>query len=139
VDADNIAAGGVGESEISDTYITSGTYTPTLTNTTNIASSTAYTAMYLRVGSIVLVAGQVDIDPTSGTGVDSELQMTLPVASNFANAYDAAGSGGDPGDSSNTQLASLRADATTDRASMHFIANTSASQLFRFIFLYRII
>lgn len=68
-----------------------GTYTPTLTNTTNIAASTAYLTMYSRVGNVVTVAGEVDIDPTAaGTCV---LRMSLPFATTFSAAYQLGGAG----------------------------------------------
>src|SRR5439155_66361 len=57
----------LGSTDISD--LASGTYTPTLTNSVNVAASTAYTCQYLRVGSVVTVSGQMDIDPT-GAGDD---------------------------------------------------------------------
>lgn len=59
-----------------------GTYTPTLTNTTNITGSSAYQAQYMRVGNVVTVSGKVDIDPTT-TATVAELRMTLPIASSM--------------------------------------------------------
>src|SRR6185369_11101538 len=73
-------------------YIASGTYTPTLTNGTNVAASTARKCQWIRVGNVVLVSGQLDVDTTS-TGA-SELGISLPIASNLATAFDLAGSGG---------------------------------------------
>lgn len=60
-------------------YIASGTYTPTLSNLTNISASTAIVCVWKRTGNMVTVAGTVNIDTTS-TGF-SELTMTLPIAS----------------------------------------------------------
>lgn len=78
-------------STISDLpVLDSGTFTPTLTNTTNITGSTAYGAQYMRVGSVVTVSGKVDIDPTT-TATVSELRMTIPVASSFAADQNCAG------------------------------------------------
>jgi hypothetical protein len=57
----------------------SGTYTPTLTNGTNVSSSTAYVCQWKRVGNVVTVSGRVDIDPTA-TGA-TVLGISLPVAS----------------------------------------------------------
>jgi hypothetical protein len=67
-----------------------GTYTPTLTNSANIDSSTAYSCQYMRVGSIVSVSGRVDIDQTA-SATQTDLKMTLPVASDFANSNELAG------------------------------------------------
>lgn len=74
----------------SDGNVFSGTYTPTLTNTTNVAASTAYPCQYMRVGSTVTVSGQVDIDPTSANA-DTLLELSLPIASNFAQVYQCGG------------------------------------------------
>lgn len=95
--------------------IRSGTYTPTLTNVTNISASTAYVCQWMRVGNVVTVSGKYDMTPT-GVGL-CELGMSLPVASNFANDYECAGtSNGDSG-TSNDDAAWVIADTTNDRAS----------------------
>ncbi len=66
-----------------------GTYTPTLTNTTNVAASTAYSCQYLRVGDTVTVSGRFDVDPTAAGQV--RLGISIPIASSFVNAQDLAG------------------------------------------------
>jgi len=70
--------------------LAAGTYTPTLTNTANIAASTAYQCQYLRVGNTVTVSGAVDIDPTSAS-VQTALDISLPVSSTFGAVEDCAG------------------------------------------------
>lgn len=70
--------------------ISSGTYSPTLTNRTNIASSTTAVCNYSRVGNVVTVSGYVEADPTSTT-TDSALGISLPIASGFTLASDARG------------------------------------------------
>lgn len=72
-----------------------GTYTPTLVNVTNAAASTAYSCQYLRVGDTVTVSGRVDIDPTAAGAV--RVSLTVPIASAFVNAQDAAGVAFAPG------------------------------------------
>lgn len=79
-----------------------GTYTPTVSGTSNVASSTALSAQYSRVGNTVTVSGVVTVG-VSATGVTT-LELSLPVASNFS-AYNQAsgttlynsGSNFDPG------------------------------------------
>jgi hypothetical protein len=66
-----------------DGNVFSGTYTPTLTNTTNVAASTTGVCQYMRVGSVVTVSGQLSIDPTSAAA-DTVIRMTLPIASDFS-------------------------------------------------------
>lgn len=98
--------------------ITSGIYTPTLTNTTNLAASTAYQFQYIRVGNVVTFSGRVDVDPTS-TG-NTVLGITLPITSGFSSATQAAGSA-----SSSTiagMSAAILSDATNDRLTLQYIA-----------------
>lgn len=66
-------------------FIASGTYTPTLTNATNVASSSnAGAANWMRVGNVVTVSGGVNITPTAGGGAGTELRLSLPIAATFA-------------------------------------------------------
>lgn len=68
-----------------------GTYTPSLTNITNVTGSTSYVAQYLRVGNTVTVSGKVDIDPTVAGAI--EVRLSLPVATaSFGNESNACGS-----------------------------------------------
>jgi hypothetical protein len=115
--------------------IRSGTYTPTLTNVTNVAASTAYVCQWLRVGNVVTVSGRVDIDPT--LAVATELGLSLPVPSNLAAQEDLAGvaagiTAGDP-------VIAIRGDATNDRAAFVFTAVSVANQSRFFTFTYDVI
>ena len=115
----------------------SGTYTPTLTNTTNVAAS-AVTGpfQYMRVGNIVAVAGNITIDPTAAAPTATEIGISLPVTSNFGAATDASGCG--TAQSSNT-VGSFSADSTNDRVSMAFQATSSANTSWRVTFMYQVI
>lgn len=68
----------------------SSVYTPTLANTTNITSSTAYECFYQRVGNVIQISGRVDITPTA-TSINTELNIQLPVPSVFTSTFQAAG------------------------------------------------
>jgi hypothetical protein len=70
--------------------VTSGIYTPVLTNIANVAASTVYACQWLRVGNTVHGSGQVDIDPTAAATLTS-WRIDLPVASNLANGFQCAG------------------------------------------------
>jgi len=94
-------------------YIASGTYTPTLDNTTNIAASTAFVTNWKRVGNVVAVWGVVDIDLTSAS-VASLLGMSLPIASNFTTERFLGGTAYCKTSASGW---AITADATNDRAS----------------------
>lgn len=67
-----------------------GPFTPTITNGTNVASSTARLCRMLMMGNIVFCSGHVTIDPTAAAQTD--WYMSLPIPSNFTSAYDASGS-----------------------------------------------
>lgn len=73
-------------------YIASGTYTPTITNGTNVAASTARVTQWMRVGNVVTVAGRCDIDVTSDA-TNTIFDLSLPIPSTFALASDAGGAG----------------------------------------------
>lgn len=112
-----------------------GTYTPTLTAVTNVAASTAHSCQYLRVGPTVTVSGLVEVDPTGAGSV--ELGISLPVASNFTAAEQCAGVAASPAVAGLS--AAILADATTDRASLQWVAVDTANRTFAFTFMYRVL
>src|SRR3989304_507028 len=65
--------------------LSSGVYPPTLTNTTNIAASTAYECQWMRIDSVITVSGKFDVDPTTAATV-CVLGLSLPGASNMGAA-----------------------------------------------------
>lgn len=68
---------------------TSGTYTPTLANVANVASSTANGFRWLRAGNVVFLGGVVSLTPTAAATL-TQLSMTVPIASTMANTVDDA-------------------------------------------------
>lgn len=116
--------------------IAQGTYTPTLTNVANLDASTAYSCQYIRIGSTVTVSGRVDIDPTLAA-TSTQLGISLPVASNFANSNECAGTAFASGIA--TQGAAILADTTNDRAQLQYISGDITNQAMYFTFTYRII
>jgi hypothetical protein len=119
-----------------DGNVFSGTYTPTLTNTTNVAVSSTGACQYMRVGNVVTVSGQVDIDPTA-VG-DTIMGVSLPIASNLAAQIQCAGtfmalSG------VTFQGGSIYGDSTNDRAVFRFAASSASNFAFQFTFTYRVI
>lgn len=115
--------------------IATGTYTPTLTNTTNLDASTPRLATYMRVGDTVTVAGQLDLDPTAGGAV--LLGISLPIASNFSTAFQLGGV------ASTTTIANesagIESDAANDRASLKYIAVDTTNHTMTYTFTYQII
>lgn len=74
-----------------NTLFSSGTYTPTIAGTVNVTSSSVNgTFKYIRIGAIVQVSGQIALTQTSANTTTS-FTLTLPVSSNFTQAYDATG------------------------------------------------
>lgn len=126
VTAGSLTVGGVA-------FPVSGTYTPTLTNTTNIDASTAFLAQYLRVGSVVTVSGRVEVDATAAA--NTVLGISLPIASNFGANSDCCGTmnrgaGG---------AAEIRANTTADTAEASWTAAVTTNTAYYFTFTYRII
>lgn len=116
--------------------IRSGTYTPTLYNITNIATSTAYACQWMRVGNVVTVSGRVDIT-ASGNGL-TELGITLPVASAF-NAPSQSECAGTAYDIINPQGAIIVADGINARARLQFLATGPNNHHFWFSFTYVVV
>lgn len=118
-----------------------GTYTPTLTNVSNIdvPGSTAYAFQYMRVGNVVTVSGKIDVAVT-GTGL-TRLNVSLPVASNFSADENCSGTAVMiAGSGSVTISASIRADFTNDTAQMIYWGNlTGIAQAYYLTFTYRVI
>jgi hypothetical protein len=118
----------------------SGTYTPTLTDVTNVADSTTGTCQYMRVGNVVTVSGQLSIDPTTASA-NTVVRMTLPIASSFTGTSRACGgtaasvSSGTYGQS----LAILGFASATGQAEFRGDPTVATSQDYAFSFTYRII
>jgi hypothetical protein len=94
----------------------SGTYTPTLSNATvNISASTPYQAQWMRVGNVVTVSGSMDLTYTA-TGQKAEINISLPIASNFTTSKECQGAADFLVVSSNARPAVVVGDATNDAA-----------------------
>lgn len=95
-------------------------YTPTVTEVTNVSASSPAVCQYLRIGDRVHVTGYVDFTLTTGNTM-SEIDISLPVASNLAADTDVAGTA----TTSFTSFATLAgvqvsADTTYDRVKFDF-------------------
>lgn len=107
----------------------SGTYTPTLSNTTNVAASTARLCTYSRVGNMVTVTGQFDIDPTLAVTA-TVLGISLPIASNFTTVYEAGG--GAWSTAIVSESAGCQANSTTDVLEIRFICTDATNHTMSF-------
>lgn len=113
----------------------SGVYTPTLFNISNVQASTAFECTYVRVGDVVQVAGFVDIDPTSAS-VLTHIGVSLPVASAFTNSagQELAGVA-----SNTTESGHIVGDPTNDRASFYVVPTLATNNRYSFTFTYKVI
>lgn len=112
----------------------SGTFTPTLTNTANIAASTAYLCTYVRVDNTVTMSGRVDIDPTT-TSTTTILGISLPVASAFTTANQGGGVAFAPGFVSDG--AAILTDATNDRLTLQYVCTDVTNHAYYFTVTYQ--
>lgn len=116
-----------------DGNVFSGTYTPTLTNTTNITSSTAFGSQYMRVGNVVTVSGRVTIDPTATGSIT--LGVSLPIASTIANTQQCCGTSANAyGD-----VIQIIGDATNLRATFTGTVADAGSRLYAYSFTYLVV
>ena len=118
-------------------YIASGTYTPTVTNSTNTDSAaTATQAQYMRVGNVVTVSGRFTADPTL-TATATSFELSLPIASNLGAVEDLAGtafSGAIAG-----QGAEVIGVVANDTAKVQWIAGDVTSQTWSYTYTYEVI
>lgn len=111
-----------------------GIHTPTLTNTTNVASSTPLSAQYLRVGNTVTVSGTLTVQATAAASTLTTLGVSLPVASDLANANELGGSG-----ALLTAPVLISGDATNNRATFQWNSLSTSAVTLSYHFSYRVI
>ena len=108
--------------KIESMNITSGTYTPTHTNLTNLSATTVNDAQYCRVGNMVWVSCQVNVDPVLAATA-TRFDMSLPIASTLA-TYKLAGHGTCPYVAG--QDAGIRGVAADGTARVEFVSSSTA-------------
>jgi len=118
--------------------LAAGTYTPTGTAVTNITTITPTACQYSRVGNTVTVSGQVAISPTSNN-TRTTFALSLPIASNFANSYEAGGGGYTMANATNGHGIAVYADATNNRLEFDYYETHSSPDTFVFNVTYQII
>lgn len=116
--------------------ITSGTWTPTLTNGSNVAASTANVCQYQRVGSIVTFSGTVQVDPTAATTL-TVIGLSLPIASAFTAATNLAGAGSCAALATDPAIL-VQADATNDRMQLTAVPGSASNATWYFSGSYRV-
>lgn len=122
--------------ESSDGNVFSGTYTPTLSNTLNIEATTAAACQYMRVGNVVTVSGQVNVDPTA-TG-EVQVGISLPIASNFSSQSQCAGTS-QTDSSTISQPGIIKGDPVNNCALLRFVSTSAANVTHMFSFSYQVL
>lgn len=95
-----------------------GTYTPTITNVSNITSATLVGAMYSRVGDIVTLSISIDVDPAS-TSTSTSVRFGLPFSSTFGNTWECSGTANN---SIQSIIGSVSADTANNEALFSFVS-----------------
>jgi hypothetical protein len=130
---------GVAVMELNSSFaLTSGTYTPTLTNGLNCAASTPRVTQYYRVGKMVTVFGNLDADPTAGSS-NTGLLVSLPIASNFANGFELGGNGTVHDSTQDRAGVSITGDTINDQAAFAWFSPDNTNRTISFIFSYQVI
>lgn len=109
------------------------TYTPTLTNGSNVETSTPFEAMVTVTGEIVTVTGAITIDAVNASSVS--FNLSLPIASNFTTSQ-LYGTG--IANESTVRTLYATADAANDNASFGSSAASSAARTYTYSFTYQI-
>lgn len=117
--------------------LASGVWTPTLTNTLNVSSSSASAGQYSRVGSTVTCSVKVSVTPTAvGLVV---LNFTIPVASAFTADGQLAGVGAAITTVTGYEAGSIYADFANDRAELAFMAPSTTARSWVLHFTYQVV
>jgi hypothetical protein len=122
---------------LTQTVVSSGTYTPSLTNGANVAGSTARECFYTRVGNNVHVAGTFLVDPTAALAA-TVLDISLPIASNLAQTYQLSG-GAINGVPQPADTGEIAGSVANDRAIVTMYPASALNQTFQFWFDYMVI
>lgn len=124
--------------DISANNLSGGTYTPTGTAWENVSSVTPTVCQYMRVGNVVTVSGAMSVTASSSSQ-NTGVALTLPIASNLANYYDAAGTCGIKQSTVIYPGGTVEGYAATDKVLVYFYCTTSGTYTVTFTFTYQII
>lgn len=114
-----------------------GTYTPTGTVGANCTITAVRAAQYLRVGNTVHVSGIADITVTAASTF-THFELSLPVASNFANIWELAGAGSNTESAAYTPIRVI-ANTTNDRAVLTFYPTSTGLRSIGYTYSYQVI
>lgn len=112
----------------------SGVYTPSIAETLNIDSISSPSGRFIRIGKVVIVTGQVAIDPTTGAPTASTIGISLPVPSDIS----AAGSLSGSAVGSTGVVGRIFGNAGADEAQLDWDADHTDAVVYDFSFSYEI-
>ena len=124
-------------------FLGTGTYQPTASDFTNVSDTSLYACQYSWVVDpvsglqVVTVSGKIDITPTAA-GL-TEVYITIPISSAFANEQEAGGTGHSASatDAENS-TASIKAVASGVNVKITFLAADGTLKSFAFHFTYKV-
>ncbi len=116
--------------------VNSGTYTPSVSLSTNVTVANSQAAQWMRVGKAVTVSGGVNVKATAAAGTQSEVEVALPVASVLASTIHLAGGVNAQGAN---EAGIAYADVVSNRARLRWLSQTSATHTMWFNFTYRVV
>ena len=110
-------------------YVCSGTYTPTVTNVANTAARSGSVCTWIRVGNVVTIGLNLQIDPTAAD-TTTQVSITMPpvMSGNFGSSDDASGCvqvRTDDTDANMPSVAYITANSGTQVLIMSFFTGTS--------------
>lgn len=117
------------------TGLSSGTYVPTLTNGTNVDSSSASAFHWLRVGNVISVAGRIAVDPTTSS-VATVVGISIPVSSTFSTTAQADGPAAAQ---AVAETGVITSGIAVNRVDLNFLAATTASHVIAVSFIYDVL
>jgi hypothetical protein len=124
-------------SQLAEGNLYTGFYTPTITNGSNVASSTIAVNRYTRTGNQVFVMGSLSITATAGL-TNTNAQISLPFASSFTSTTEARLTG-----TSYTlgraDVISGQADVTNDTILLRWYPSASGAVVFNYVFMYEVV
>lgn len=126
IGADNVVINH--NSTATSSTLKSGTYTPTFTNVTNVASTTLRSARYTQVGNVVTVSINVSIATTAAAPTQTQMRVSVPVSSNFTTDYQAAGGGSRyRGGAAANETFYIESDATNNEVDVYFYSTSTGA------------
>lgn len=133
------AANAYTDAEIAALELSSGTWIPTLFNTTNVTSSTVGVGQWIRVGDVVNFSIRVSAQAasgSSGTPVATLLGVSMPVAADLTAANQVAGNA-TIGESPYVS-GQVVADTVNDRFSLNWFATSTSNRAITITGTYRL-